>query len=408
MALSGKYFVTQMAEAAPSLRIAQARTQDEREAVWRFRYQVYIEEMGKIALANADHKRRWLADDLDEDALILYAQEGDNVVATLRINNAAQTRLPPALEVAYRLARFNTIPSERLSFSSRLMVARDLRGSVALHKILARAYEIGLESGVLYDFCYCAPALIELYEHLGYRPYTENFLDPEVGYRVPLILTLRDAAHLEAVQSPFWRKLKTRSDLWQKQAQADWLAREFPATTKAARWGAGEDAFWQFLADKLRPSTGSRVPLLEDLSDDERKHVLKSGTVLSCRAGDTILRTGDVGNELFVVLSGLAEVRLPKAKKPIAVLEPGQVFGEIAFIANVKRSADVVALAESEILVVSQAFLRKLMKSSPELSSKVLFNLSRVLCERLVYSTRSMLPEQPKQPVTKKAARPKR
>jgi len=73
---------------------------------------------------------------------------------------------------------------------------------------------------------------------------------------------------------------------------------------------------------------------------------------------------------------------------------PGRRFpGEIAFIASVKRSADVVALADSEILVVSQAFLKKLMKSSPELASKVLFNLSRVLCERLVFSTRSMLPE---------------
>ncbi|MBF0268336.1 MAG: cyclic nucleotide-binding domain-containing protein [Alphaproteobacteria bacterium] len=386
------------ADATQTLRISQARSADEREAVWRFRYGVYVEEMGKIALANADHKRRFLADELDEDALILYAQEGDAVVATLRINNAKRTRLPPALETAYRLSRFSAIAPERLSFSSRLMVARDLRGSVALHKILSRAYELGLESGVVYDFCYCAPALIELYEHLGYRPYTENFLDPEVGYRVPLILALKDAAHLEAVQSPFWRKLKNRPDLWQKQSDADWLAREFPATTKAARWGAGEDAFWQFLADKLRPSTGSRVPLLEGLSDDERKRVLKSGTVLSCQAGDTILRIGDVGNELFVVLSGLAEVRLPKAKQPIAVLEPGQVFGEIAFIANVKRSADVVALAESEILVVSQTFLRKLMRSAPDLASKVLFNLSRVLCERLVYSTRSMLPEKPKPP----------
>jgi CRP-like cAMP-binding protein/predicted GNAT family N-acyltransferase len=387
-----------MAEAGtvPSLRILQARSADEREAVWRFRYQVYVEEMGKIALANADHKRRWLADDMDEDALILYALENDAVVATLRINNAKRTRLPPAIEAAYKLDRFSSIPLEHLSFSSRLMVARDLRGSVALHRILARAYELGLESGIVYDFCYCAPALIELYEHLGYRPYTENFLDPEVGYRVPLILALKDAVHLEAILSPFWRKLKGRPDLWQSQAQADWLANEFPATTKAARWGVGEDAFWQFLADKLRPSTGSRVPLLEGLSESERQHVLKSGTVLSCRTGDKMLRTGDVGNELFVVLSGLAEVRLPKAKKPIAVLEPGQVFGEIAFIANVKRSADVVALADSEILVVSQTYLRKLMKSSPELASKVLFNLSRVLCERLVYSTRSMLPETPK------------
>ncbi|MBF0356138.1 MAG: cyclic nucleotide-binding domain-containing protein [Alphaproteobacteria bacterium] len=385
-----------MAEAESTetpLRIYQARSTDELEAVWRFRYQVYVEEMGKIALANADHKRRWLTDEMDENALILYAQEGDAVIATLRINRADRTRLPQAFETAYRLSRFDDIPPSRLSFSSRLMVARDLRGTTALHKILAKAYETGLEDGIVYDFCHCAPALIELYEHLGYRPFTDNFLDPEVGYRVPLLLALKDARHLEAVRSPFWRKLKNRQELWQDAEDAEWLARKFPATTKASQWAIDDDAFWHFLADKLRPSTGRRVPLLEDLTQEEERHVLKSGTVLSCAAGDTILRTGDVGSELFVVLSGLAEVRLGKSKKPIAVLEPGQVFGEIAFIADVKRSADVVALADSEILVVSQTFLKKLMKSSPELASKVLFNLSRVLCERLVFSTRSMLPE---------------
>lgn len=391
----------------PALRVSQARSADEREAVWRFRYQVYVEEMGKIALANADHKRRWLTDEMDEDALILYAQDGDAVVATLRINRADHSHLPPAFEAAYRLARFDEIPPERLSFSSRLMVARDLRGTAALHKILAKAYEIGLEGGVVYDFCHCAPALIELYEHLGYRPYTDNFLDPDVGYRVPLLLALKDARHLEAVRSPFWRKLKNRPDLWQDAEDGEWLARKFPATTKASQWAIDDEAFWQFLADKLRPSTGRRVPLLEDLTEEEERHVLKSGTVLSCAEGDTILRTGDVGSELFVVLSGLAEVRLGKSKKPIAVLEPGQVFGEIAFIANVKRSADVVALADSEILVVSQTFLKKLMKSSPELASKVLFNLSRVLCERLVFSTRSMLPEPAKTKPAKRKAKKK-
>jgi hypothetical protein len=39
---------------------------------------------------------------------------------------------------------------------------------------------------------------------------------------------------------------------------------------------------------------------------------------------------------------------------------------------------------------VSQTYLRKLMKSSPELAAKVLFNLSRILCERLVFSTRDV------------------
>ena len=156
-----------------------------------------------------------------------------------------------------------------------------------------------------------------------------------------------------------------------------------------SEWLLDEESFWEFLANKLLPVPRQDIPFLDGLSDDETKKVLRSGTVLSARANDTIIRAGEVGNELFVILSGLVEVRAAQSGRPIAVFEPGQVFGEIAFISNTTRSADVVALDDTEILVVTQGWLKKMMLGSPELASKVLLNLSRILCERLVVSTRT-------------------
>jgi CRP-like cAMP-binding protein len=74
----------------------------------------------------------------------------------------------------------------------------------------------------------------------------------------------------------------------------------------------------------------------------------------------------------------------------VAVLDTGQVFGEIAFITDITRTADVVALTEARVLVLSKATLKRMMATAPALAAKVMFNLSRVLCERLVTSNRRL------------------
>jgi CRP-like cAMP-binding protein/predicted GNAT family N-acyltransferase len=377
--------------APPKIRIGLAQSEAEREAVYRFRYSVYVDEMGKTGLAYADHAKKRLTDSLDETGKIYVATADGDVVATLRVNHATTTQLPEAMAKAYGLAKFKNFPQSALSFTSRLMVTRNLRGSSALNLLLAKAYADGLEEGTLFDICNCTPALVELYEHLGYRPYTENFTDPEVGYRVPMVLVLRDAKLLEAIRAPFWRKLKDQPSLWESGAeQAQWLNKSFPVSNRTTEWLLDDDSFWRFLTDRLSPGMSRRLSFMDGLSDEERKRILKSGSVLSCKPGDPIIRAGEVGSELYVILSGLAEVRIGKPMRRIALFEPGQVFGEIAFIADIKRSADVIALADSDVLAVSQAYLRKLMKSSPELAAKVLFNLSRILCERLVFSNRDL------------------
>lgn len=376
------------------IRVGEAVTPEEKERLYRFRYDIYVEELGKSAVAAADHSSRRLVDDYDQQARQFYVETGDQVTACLRTlmtgSRDGDNAIPEALGATYHVEPFlDFSPKARISFSSRLMVAAGQRGSAALHLMLSQAYEVALDQGVMFDFCHCSPALVELYEHLGYRRYARNFADPEVGYRVPLVLLLRDADHLRAIRSPFWRKLRDRPNLWHSDSVGAWLRAEFPMSATVSEWLLDEESFWEFLANKLLPVPRQDIPFLNGLNDDETKKVLRSGTVLSAQSGDTIIRAGEVGNELFVILSGLVEVRAAQSGKPIAVFEPGQVFGEIAFITNTTRSADVVALDDTEILVVTQAWLKKMMLGSPELSSKVLLNLSRILCERLVVSTRT-------------------
>jgi len=76
--------------------------------------------------------------------------------------------------------------------------------------------------------------------------------------------------------------------------------------------------------------------------------------------------------------------------RPIANFGRGDIFGEVAYVSEVERSATVVALTGIEILVVTQSMLKKMTKTMPEAACQVLFNLSVILCDRLSHSTETL------------------
>lgn len=365
----------------------------ERAEVYRFRYDVYVREMGKVDLDEADHARRWIRDPLDDHATLYVArpQAADGsrgpIIGTLRTVHGAAA-VPPAYRALDGFARFAAFGPEAVSFTGRLMVAPGERGGKAMPALVNRAYAAGLDSPVQFDFCTCTPGLVDLYEHLGYRRFTGNVADPVLGYMVPLVLVLRDGDHLRTIRSPLWRTLRGHASAADGGPIAAWLRETVPTVSVVREWVQQEDLFWRFLADKVRAAAAETPTILADLSEAEQKQVFRGGTMLEVKGGDRIITAGTVGTEMFVVLSGLVEVRLPGRAETLAVLDVGQAFGEIAFIADSQRTADVVAATDARILVLSQSYLRKLMKAAPELAAKLLLNLSRMLCERLVTSNR--------------------
>jgi putative hemolysin len=67
------------------MRVRIAQSEAERARIFRFRYAVYIQEMGK-QFPFADHAQRLLSDPLDRNGVHLFIEKGEAVIATLRIN----------------------------------------------------------------------------------------------------------------------------------------------------------------------------------------------------------------------------------------------------------------------------------------------------------------------------------
>ena len=369
-----------------------AVSEAERQEVYRFRYAVYVEEMGKSP-PDANHERRVLMDRFDATASLYLLRDGEGaLVGTLRINHLA------ALESAQEALRpipleplLEQAPLKNLSYTSRLMLRADWRGGSSLALLCNRIFADSLEEGIRFDLCHAHPGLIELYEQLGYRRFCAGITLPGVGYQVPMLLALRDRAHLRRCRSPLMRNTALARVLESEDnAEGDrlWLAQQ-----SQRYWGLNHrlvdpDHFWALAGDALRqPAQG--LPLLQGLSDEQSRRLLKTGTVMQCLAGDRIVSQGEPRQDLFVVMEGFAEISREEQgqRLGLAVLKPGDVFGEMGFLGRSQRSADVVAATDMRVLVLTQAFLNKALRTQPEAMALVLRNLALVLSDRLSSTT---------------------
>jgi signal transduction histidine kinase len=99
---------------------------------------------------------------------------------------------------------------------------------------------------------------------------------------------------------------------------------------------------------------------------------------VSIPAGQLVLREGDQGDSLYVVLTGELEVSKRQGSQDIllALYKSGQFFGEMALLEQAPRSASVRTLQESRLLVISQAAFQTLLTCSPSAPLKILHTVT--------------------------------
>lgn len=82
-------------------------------------------------------------------------------------------------------------------------------------------------------------------------------------------------------------------------------------------------------------------------------------------AGETIVRAGTPGQEAFIIIDGTAEVKLPGTDNTLAILEAGEMFGELSIITEEERSADVVAKTDVQMMVMTRdTFMKRFVEDA--------------------------------------------
>jgi hypothetical protein len=99
--------------------------------------------------------------------------------------------------------------------------------------------------------------------------------------------------------------------------------------------------------------TALAAPAESELERELSASVMKSGSKLERRKlaqGDTLVREGDEGRELFLILDGVLSVE--RAGEPVAEVGPGAILGEQALLGDGRRTATLVATTNARVAVV--------------------------------------------------------
>src|SRR5205823_11382608 len=89
--------------------------------------------------------------------------------------------------------------------------------------------------------------------------------------------------------------------------------------------------------------------------------------------GETLIRAGDEGSSMFVVHSGKVAVQVSDRAGPrkVAELTEGNFFGEMALFTGEPRTANVVAMEETEVLEIGHAAMKHLFDTNPSLAESI-------------------------------------
>lgn len=122
--------------------------------------------------------------------------------------------------------------------------------------------------------------------------------------------------------------------------------------------------------------------LFGELDPADREKVARELRSTTFAAGQAIFARGDVGNEIYLVLSGRVRISiLTQEGRELSFTHAGEgdVFGEIAALDGGPRTADATAVTAVEAMILPRAALRRLIEGMPRLADAAI----RFLCTRV-------------------------
>ena len=124
----------------------------------------------------------------------------------------------------------------------------------------------------------------------------------------------------------------------------------------------------------------SAVDIFAPLSADEITMLAQAAVSHVFAPSETVIRAGEPGSSMFVVHKGRVRVQVSEngRSRTVATLNEGDFFGEMALFTGEPRTANVLALEETEVLEIGHAAMKRVFDTNPDLVE----SLSFIMAER--------------------------
>ncbi len=128
------------------------------------------------------------------------------------------------------------------------------------------------------------------------------------------------------------------------------------------------------------------INIFQGLTSYERAKIAKYFKKKEYMSKEVIIKEGDAGDGMFVIKRGAVKITKKlssKNEQVLANLVDGDFFGEMALLDGSPRSATVTAISPVKMLELYRASLQEFVDKEPRIGVKVLYNLAKIMAERI-------------------------
>jgi CRP/FNR family cyclic AMP-dependent transcriptional regulator len=149
-------------------------------------------------------------------------------------------------------------------------------------------------------------------------------------------------------------------------------------------------------SQEAKVKLAAATDIFQDLDPEELELVAVSMEPVQFEAGDEIMKEGEMGGSMFLIAEGEVEVHkaltmkfgqddFRETEKTLSVLKQSDhaVFGEMALVAELERSATVTARTKTTLYQIDRESFLDLARQNPSLGFKVTLRLAELLSTRL-------------------------
>lgn len=356
---------------------------EERQDVYRFLYRIWVQGCGR-QLPGTDHTLEWIRDDLDDwaDHFVAMDEQGQ-VVGCVRVNRLSRGRADECLASALGFDPLSSLfDPETIVFISHLAVLPAYRGGTVISLLMADMFSHLLETRVNVAICTCRLGMVSLYHRLGMRPYLPNF-DRHGQMQVPLIGCINDREYLSKTGSPLHLILPQDCD--DQGWAAGGLKKRFPRFATPSFTRITHRNLWAQLAHASPVETPeSSRKLFQDIPEAVLETLLPKLPRVFLSSNEAVQVNTEWEATMGILIDGALGVGVGEVEDPhfIYVIQPGEPFGELITLARIRSATVILALEESEVILLPDHLFDRLGRKDPDTAIQLYKNLLSILARR--------------------------
>ncbi len=362
-----------------------AKTEEEKQAVFRFRYHIYKNEMNKKFMGLVDDEQQIIKDQYDDikNTAILYVGSVKKIRATMRISWWDAAIVPVEIKNSFNTSIF--APTSNIARVDYFLLSREMRGKMLIFKLTATIFDLIMRNKqpINLVFCSCMPGLVNHYKRLGFRLYPSSPIYYKDGIRIPMVMLPFNIHYFKKNKIATYYITKYFSSRY-KSYYEDKIKLEMNITAV----NASNRAIYlnkniinnklSCLYDQMR----GKESIFSYLSIKYLVDI--SSVAITMDAKKTITLEEVEDSEIYLILKGQFQVSFQDYT--IRRLGPGDIFGEVAYFLNpARRFSTVKSITCGEVLTIKRGALKKIIEQHPSEGIRILMFLSKTLSKELVH-----------------------